>query len=311
MVRGVLYLATSLPLHTSRAPSHVHHRFLRVFRLVVSTPVLKEHLAAKLVDSLSMLFTSQLHEWPQLLSHSSTLTLTLSRLLRKSFGVDDVVHGKSAALQALNAVVVVENIDLYWVDALGRAWDIPPKFFAQHTSNPDQDSPKKPIVEEAPSGFLRSSRWEKIHHWHVDGVSGLDQPGAAIRGQRLTRLAFLYIPMSFVTGVFGMNVMEINGSPVISLGTCSGVGCNTSAYLTAAVFNRLWTLGKSTTRSNTNKDRPSFTLILAILDRRNKHRRLLLIRFDTFDHAAGLISIKQCCDLLQPRSRRSQKSAMA
>ena len=34
------------------------------------------------------------------------------------------------------------------------------------------------------------------------------------RGQRLTQLAFIYIPLSFVTGVFGMNVKEINGSPL-------------------------------------------------------------------------------------------------
>lgn len=34
------------------------------------------------------------------------------------------------------------------------------------------------------------------------------------RNQRLTQLAFLYVPLSFVTGVFGMNLKEINGSPV-------------------------------------------------------------------------------------------------
>jgi hypothetical protein len=32
------------------------------------------------------------------------------------------------------------------------------------------------------------------------------------RTQRLTELAFLYVPLSFVTGVFGMNVKEINDS---------------------------------------------------------------------------------------------------
>jgi Mg2+ and Co2+ transporter CorA len=33
-----------------------------------------------------------------------------------------------------------------------------------------------------------------------------------IRAQRLTTLAFLYIPISFVTSIFGMNVKEINES---------------------------------------------------------------------------------------------------
>jgi len=35
----------------------------------------------------------------------------------------------------------------------------------------------------------------------------------ALRGQSLAQLAFVYVPLSFVTGVFGMNVKEINGSP--------------------------------------------------------------------------------------------------
>ncbi|KAH7304524.1 hypothetical protein B0I35DRAFT_444968 [Stachybotrys elegans] len=34
----------------------------------------------------------------------------------------------------------------------------------------------------------------------------------AQRGSRLTILAFIYVPLSFVTGVFGMNIQQINGS---------------------------------------------------------------------------------------------------
>lgn len=34
------------------------------------------------------------------------------------------------------------------------------------------------------------------------------------QGQMITRLAFLYVPLSFVTGIFGMNAKEINGSPL-------------------------------------------------------------------------------------------------
>ena len=36
----------------------------------------------------------------------------------------------------------------------------------------------------------------------------------AQQGQMTTRLAFLYVPLSFVTSIFGMNVKEINGSPL-------------------------------------------------------------------------------------------------
>jgi Mg2+ and Co2+ transporter CorA len=34
----------------------------------------------------------------------------------------------------------------------------------------------------------------------------------ARRGSQLTFLAFIYVPLSFVTGTFGMNIQQINGS---------------------------------------------------------------------------------------------------
>jgi len=36
----------------------------------------------------------------------------------------------------------------------------------------------------------------------------------AQQGQMITRVAFPYAPLSFVTSIFGMNVKEINGSPL-------------------------------------------------------------------------------------------------
>jgi hypothetical protein len=39
------------------------------------------------------------------------------------------------------------------------------------------------------------------------------------RGALITCLAFVYVPLSFVTGIFGMNVKEINGSH-LSVWTC-------------------------------------------------------------------------------------------
>ena len=36
----------------------------------------------------------------------------------------------------------------------------------------------------------------------------------AQRGTLLTQLAFIYVPLSFITGIFGMNLSEINGSYV-------------------------------------------------------------------------------------------------
>ena len=37
----------------------------------------------------------------------------------------------------------------------------------------------------------------------------------AQQGQMTIRLAFLYVPFSFVTDIFGMNIREINGSPLL------------------------------------------------------------------------------------------------
>lgn len=67
----------------------------------------------------------------------------------------------------------------------------------------------------------------------------------AERAQRLTRLAFLYIPLSFVTGMFGMNVKEINGSP-LSLGVFFAV-LAIASVLTGVMFAGFVWWGKAFT----------------------------------------------------------------
>ena len=42
-----------------------------------------------------------------------------------------------------------------------------------------------------------------------DSQASIEQTRRSIR---LTQLAFIYIPLSFVTGIFGMNIKELNGS---------------------------------------------------------------------------------------------------
>ncbi|CAJ2507854.1 Uu.00g090400.m01.CDS01 [Anthostomella pinea] len=44
-----------------------------------------------------------------------------------------------------------------------------------------------------------------------DSLLSIQQSG---RATKLTALAFVYVPLSFVTGIFGMNIKEINGSPI-------------------------------------------------------------------------------------------------
>jgi CorA-like Mg2+ transporter protein len=56
----------------------------------------------------------------------------------------------------------------------------------------------------------------------------------AKRATRLTQLAFIYIPLSFVTGIFGMNLKELNGSG-LSIWVCF-VAMAIVLILTAIIF---------------------------------------------------------------------------
>lgn len=70
----------------------------------------------------------------------------------------------------------------------------------------------------------------------------------ANRSQRLTQLAFLYVSLSFVTGIFGMNVKEINGSrlsgwvAVVALAVTAG--CTAAVFVTAKQWETLFARAK-------------------------------------------------------------------
>ena len=56
----------------------------------------------------------------------------------------------------------------------------------------------------------------------------------AVRTAKLTELAFVYIPLTFVTSIFGMNVRELT-DPVLPLWVCA-VTLAVVAAATAAIF---------------------------------------------------------------------------
>jgi hypothetical protein len=64
----------------------------------------------------------------------------------------------------------------------------------------------------------------------------------ARRGSQLTYLAFIYVPLSFVTGIFGMNVQQINGSG-LNVWVCSVV-LVPLICLTGLVFGGVWVYGR-------------------------------------------------------------------
>jgi len=73
----------------------------------------------------------------------------------------------------------------------------------------------------------------------------------AQRGSRLTLLAFVYVPLSFVTGIFGMNIQQVNGSG-LSIWVCFVVGA-VAVFVTLLLF---W-LVKLYGDWNQNSDSPS------------------------------------------------------
>ena len=59
------------------------------------------------------------------------------------------------------------------------------------------------------------------------------------RGQMLTLLAFIYVPFSFVTGIFGMNMKQINDSTPEAW--TIGVALVVTIGITALIFLTVWT----------------------------------------------------------------------
>jgi hypothetical protein len=67
----------------------------------------------------------------------------------------------------------------------------------------------------------------------------------AQRASRLTVLAFIYVPLSFVTGIFGMNIQQINGSG-LSIWVCF-VAVAAAVFVTLPVF---WVVNLYGNRNN-------------------------------------------------------------
>lgn len=91
-----------------------------------------------------------------------------------------------------------------------------PPFVAQQFDEVAQEEAFKNLINLLPESAFRSlvDDSEKLSRFLMDSFQlllssvSVDQ---AARGTLLTRLAFLYVPLSFVTGIFGMNITEING----------------------------------------------------------------------------------------------------
>ncbi|EPE34320.1 Magnesium transport protein CorA, transmembrane region [Glarea lozoyensis ATCC 20868] len=87
--------------------------------------------------------------------------------------------------------------------------------------------------------FMSSVSVQDSHMSIEQSRLGMEQ---ARRGSQLTYLAFIYVPLSFVTGIFGMNVQQINGTG-LNVWVCF-VTLVPLVCLTGLVFWGVWFYGR-------------------------------------------------------------------
>jgi hypothetical protein len=160
--------------------------------------------------------------------------------------------------------------------------DVAKWYESRVTANPDKwmRTPSKTLIrilsdEEKLSQFLMDSFQLLLSSLSTrDSQTSLEQ---ATRGQRLTQLAFIYVPLSFVTGIYGMNLKELNDSPlsvwVMVVSTMIVIACTICAFWFIKSFEeykvkplslqatgdhiRSWLRENKITRSTTRTKSPS------------------------------------------------------
>jgi hypothetical protein len=110
-----------------------------------------------------------------------------TRHAHKTLKLEDVSPQKREDQAPVNTVLVVKNIDLHWIAALGSAWDIAPTFFATHASSPTGTplwqtifgtstlERKQATIQDVVSKLQTPRLWDDAQYWNVDGVLALSQ----------------------------------------------------------------------------------------------------------------------------------------
>jgi len=104
-------------------------------------------------------------------------------------------------------VVIIENIDSYWWEAITREWMIEPSFFKRHADRTATHNPWKdifglpPMQREKPTVSEHLGLcWNRAQSWHVDGVF--------ISAQSSCREPVNHIPRAWSWNAsYGLNVL--------------------------------------------------------------------------------------------------------
>lgn len=162
----------------------------------------------------------------KLMPSSKTRASYHTRHEQKYLKLGDISPPSGGNLALAGAVVIIENIDLLWIAALGNTWDIAPSFFADHASNPSGSSPwktifgmsstdrKMPLRKEVTSTLPRDRQpWDKASSWYVDGIFECGQPTPGT--------SFNANDQDFIQRIRYNNDLGLNISTRISCWTCS------------------------------------------------------------------------------------------
>ncbi|KAF2769709.1 hypothetical protein EJ03DRAFT_87218 [Teratosphaeria nubilosa] len=127
--------------------------------------------------------------------------------------INNRLHDRREKLRALRSLVSETNT--YITAGLTEYYDNFPKIVTRHRQTHLSPTAKhQRILNEADkiNTFLIETFQLLISSLSIrDSAISIQQPR---RATLVTWLAFICVPLSFVTGIFGMNVKEINGSPL-------------------------------------------------------------------------------------------------
>ena len=121
--------------------------------------------------------------------------------------------------------------------------------------------------------LIREQMQSEISLWSIEESKRSIEEATSVK--RLTQLAFVFIPLSFVTSVFGMNVQEISGTGVkiwIFIVTAIVVGISLMMFLGLLKLVQTWWKKPG---NSLRESMPTWRDIRAVFSKRERWRQLM------------------------------------
>jgi len=137
--------------------------------------------------------------------------ISFRQLRNPSLGINDILHDKRKDLAWLKGGLM--EITIYTPKTVTD-------YFQKHENSPNwrnnwRNNPTQALRRTLSEALELEELLKETFQLFMSSLSVQDSRASieqSRRASRLTTLAFIYVPLSFVTGVFGMNIQEINSS---------------------------------------------------------------------------------------------------